>query len=92
MWPGYKRAKGVGKLISLGDVQKKTQMADLECLRHAANTGLTAFSMSGFRVCARLLVRRKRTLPQRGLSLVKLLGASTVTLRLPVRSGEKASA
>lgn len=91
MWRGYKRAKGVGKLILLEDVQKKSQMADFKCLHQAANTNLTVFSVFVFRFCA-YLIHRKRTLPQCGLSLVKLLGASTVPLRLPVRSGEKGSA
>lgn len=53
---------------------------------------LTVFSMFGFRVWAHLPVRRKRTLPQRGLSLVNLSGAGTVTLQLPARSGGKTSA
>lgn len=90
MWRGYERTKGVGKLILLEDVQKKSQMTDFKCLHQAANTNLTAFSVFGFRVCA-CLICRKRTLPQRGLSLVKLSGASTVPLRLPLRSGEEGS-
>lgn len=59
----------------LGMCKEKTQMADLKCLRHAANTSLTAFPLFGFRVCARLLVRRKKTSPQHGLSLAKRPGA-----------------
>jgi len=90
--PGYKRATGVGRLASLGDVQKKTSMADWKRLRHVANISLAAFPAFGLRVCARLLLCRKKLSPQRGPSLVKLLGASTATLRLPARSGEKASA
>lgn len=58
-----KGAEGMGKLISLGHVQRKTEMAALQCLRQAATTSAPAFLAFGFRVCALLLQEEKGPCP-----------------------------